>query len=76
MNTPALRTNNSLAQCVLAILMLGVSTRACREVLMQMADSVGISRSNIGRELVDASAQTLKALAEHRFEERDILIVR
>ncbi len=71
----ALRTNSVLAQRVLAILMRGVSTRAYREVLPQMAESVGISRSSVSREMVDASAQALQALAERRFDEPDILIV-
>ena len=71
----ALRTNSPLAERVLAILMRGVSTRAYREVLPQMAESVGISRSSISREMLDASAQALETLAERRFDGHAILVV-
>jgi putative transposase len=71
----ALRTHSPLAERVLAILMRGVSTRGYREVLPQMAESVGISRSSISREMIDASAQALQTLVERRFDGHEILIV-
>jgi len=40
-----------------------------------MAETVGISKSNVSREFVEASEQTLKELCERRFDDKDILIV-
>jgi transposase-like protein len=40
-----------------------------------MAETVGVSKSNVSREFVEASEQTLKELCERRFDDKDILIV-
>jgi transposase-like protein len=71
----ALRANSSLADRVLSILLRGVSTRAYHEVLPAMAESVGVSRSSVSREMIEASTQTLRVLTERRFDDLDILVV-
>jgi transposase-like protein len=71
----AMRTHSRLGGRMLDILMRGVSTRNYREVLPEMAETVGISKSTISREFIDASEKALKELAERRFDEKDILIV-
>jgi transposase-like protein len=40
-----------------------------------MAETVAVSKSNLSREFIDASEQTLKSLCERRLEGKDILIV-
>jgi len=71
----AMLANSHLGRRLLEILMHGVSTRNYRKVLPEMAQTVAISKSNVSREFVEASEQTLKELCERRFEGQDILIV-
>jgi putative transposase len=71
----AMLGNSRLGRRMLEILLHGVSTRNYRKVLPQMAETVAVSKSNVSREFVEASEQTLKELCERRFEDKDILIV-
>lgn len=71
----AMRTNSRIGGRMLDILMRGVSTRNYREVLPKMAETVGVSKSTISREFIEASEQALKELAERRFDDKNILIV-
>ncbi len=71
----AMLGNSRLGQRILEILLHGISTRNYRKVLPQMAETVAVSKSNLSREFVEASEQTLKELCERRFEGQDILIV-
>jgi putative transposase len=71
----AILENSKLAGRILDILMMGVSTRNYQRILPEMAETVGVSKSNVSREFIEASEQTLKALCERRFDEQDIVIV-
>ena len=71
----AILENSKLAARILDILMMGVSSRNYQRILPEMAETVGVSKSNVSREFIEASAQTLKALCERRFDEKDIVIV-
>jgi transposase-like protein len=71
----ALRGNDRLADRMLEILMNGVSTRRYEDVLPEMAGQVGISKSSVSRETIEAGARVLESLAERRFDDLDILIV-
>ena len=71
----AMRTHSRIGGRMLDILMRGVSTRNYREVLPEMAETVGVSKSQVSREFVEASEKSLKALMERRFDDKDILIV-
>ena len=71
----AMRTNSRIGGRMLDILMRGVSTRNYREVLPEMAETVGVSKSTISRKSIEASEKALKELAERRFEDKDILII-
>ena len=51
----------------------GVSTREYEEVLPEMAQTVGVSRSSVSREAVQASAEQLKSLREKRWDTIEIL---
>jgi transposase-like protein len=71
----AMRTHSRIGGRMLDILMRGVSTRNYREVLPEMAETVGVSKSTISRKSIEASEKTLQELAERRFDDTDILIV-
>jgi transposase-like protein len=70
-----MRTHPRLGQRMLEILMHGVSTRNYRQVLPEMADTVGVAKSSVSREFIDASDETLQKLMERRFDDVDILVV-
>jgi transposase-like protein len=71
----AMQMDSRLGKRILEILMHGVSTRAYREVLPEMASAVGISRSAVSREFIDASEEAMKALAARRFDQLDLLLI-
>jgi len=71
----AMNAGEALSRRVLDILMRGVSTRNYERVIPEMAETVGVSKSAISREFIEASAKALKALAERRLDDRDWLIV-
>lgn len=71
----ALQADARLGDTMLGILMRGVSTRGYAEVLPEMAQTVGVSKSSVSREFVEASERALKAVAERSFAAEDILIV-
>jgi putative transposase len=57
------------------ILMLGLSTRRYKDVLPKMADTVGVSKSEVSRHFIEASEEVLKGLMERRLDAWDICIV-
>ena len=71
----ALRKDHRLADRMLNILMRGVSTRNYREVLPEMAEQVGVSKSQVSRENIEAGERLLKELAERDFSQHDLLII-
>lgn len=71
----ALVVNSQLGRRILAILMKGVSTRSYKSILPEMAETVGVSKSQISREFTTASEQQLKALCERMFDDKEILVV-
>jgi putative transposase len=71
----AMLNNSRLGGRILEILMKGVSTRHYREVIPQMAETVGVSKSQVSREFVEASEQELKQLCERRYDEKRFLVI-
>jgi transposase-like protein len=71
----AMQNHPGVGDRLLGILMRGVSTRNYKEVLPEMAQTVGVSKSSISREFQEASEEALKELGERRFEEKDILVI-
>ena len=67
--------DQALGERMLDILMRGVSTRQYQPVLPEMADSVGISRSAVSREMIEAAEAELKKLLERPLNELDLLIL-
>jgi putative transposase len=71
----AMLDNAPIGRRMLEILMSGLSTRKYKDVLPAMAETVGVSKSAVSRQSIEASEQTLKELSERRFDDKDILIV-
>lgn len=71
----ALQKDHRLADRMLGILMRGVSTRNYREVLPEMAEQVGVSKSQVSRENIEAGERLLIELAERDFSQHDLLII-
>ena len=70
-----LRQDRGLGQFMWGALLRGVSTREYEEVLPQMAETVGVSRSAISRKAVQASVEQLQQLLERRWENVEILVI-
>jgi putative transposase len=68
----AIRQNGGLADRMLEILIAGVSTRRYEAVIPAMAETVGVSRSQVSRETIEAGERLLKGLAERDFAKLDI----
>jgi len=71
----AMLVNSALGRRILEILMRGVSNRNYREILPEMAKTVGVSKSQVSREFIEASEQSLKELCERRFDQKNILVI-
>ena len=57
------------------ILMHGVSTRSFEGVISSMAETVGVSKSAVSREFVEASEAKLTELMNRRFDDVELLIL-
>ena len=68
-------SDQKLGSRMLEILLRGVSTRQYRAVLPEMAETVGVSRSSVSREAIEASEEELRRLCERRLEALDLLII-
>lgn len=71
----ALQENRATAERMMGALLRGVSTRQYEEVLPQMADTVGVSRSSISRQAIEGSAEQLKQLQERRWDKTPLLVI-
>jgi len=71
----AMRKHESLGRRVMEILLSGVSTRKYKQVLPAIADTVGVSRSSVSREFVEASAEELRRICEKPLHELDLLVI-
>jgi putative transposase len=70
-----LRQNPLLSQYMLGALLRGMSTREYHEVLPKMAETVGVSRSAVSRQAMDASVEQLKQLQERRWDRIEVLVI-
>ena len=71
----SMHKNGRIGERMIEILMRGVSTRNYERVLPEMAESVGMSKSTVSRQFVEASVKTLEGLMERRFDDLEILVV-
>ncbi|MBL8173185.1 MAG: transposase [Bryobacterales bacterium] len=71
----SLRKDRPVMDRMLGALLRGVSTREYVEVLPKMAETVGVSRSSVSRQAVEACSEQLKLLQERRWEHVEVLII-
>ena len=71
----AMQDEPRLGARMLDILMRGVSTRQYRAVIPEMADTVGVSRSSVSRQMIEASEAEVEALLGRRFDEVKLVII-
>ena len=71
----SLRQNQALGPYMLGALLRGISAREYHEVLPKMAETVGVSRSAVSRQAMEASIEQLKQLQERRWDEVEVLVI-
>ena len=71
----AMQNPSRMSQRVLDILMHGVSTRNYKQVIPQMAQTAGVSRSTVSRAAIEASEAEVEALLGRRFDELKLLVI-
>ena len=71
----ALQADQPLADRMLELVLQGVSTRKYEKVLPALADQVGVSKSEVSRETIEAGTRVLKELAERDLGKLDVLVV-
>jgi len=71
----AMHDDQRLSDRMLDILMHGVSTRKYAQVLPEMAQTVGISKSQVSREFIESGERLLKELSERDFSELTLLVI-
>ncbi|MFQ5696472.1 MAG: IS256 family transposase [Terriglobia bacterium] len=71
----ALQADSQLGSRMLEILLRGVSTRQYRAVLPEMAETVGVAKSSVSQEAIEASQDELRRLCERRFDDLDLLVI-
>lgn len=71
----ALKAHPGAGAKVLDTLLRGVSTRNYKDVIREMADTAGVSKSAVSRAFVEASEKTLEALLARRFDTVNILAI-
>lgn len=71
----AMQDQPRLGTRMLDILMRGVSTRQYRGVIPEMADTVGVSKSAVSRQIIEASEAEVETILQRRFEEMQLVII-
>ena len=71
----AIKSGEGVSRRMLEILMHCVSTRSYGEVVPEMAQTVGISKSAVSREFIEASEEELRKLCERRLDDVELLVI-
>lgn len=71
----AMKRPGPLADRMLELVLSGVSTRKYGQVIGEMAETVGVSRSAVSRETIEASERVLEELMERRLDGWDLLVI-
>jgi transposase-like protein len=71
----SLQENGATAQRMMGALLRGVSTREYAEVLPEMAETAGVSRSSVSRQAIEGSIEQLRQLRERRWDQTDLLVL-
>jgi putative transposase len=71
----SMQRDKTLSKKILDTLMRGVSTRNYKEILPEACEAVGVSKSSVSREFIEASEQAYQALLERRWDQVDLLAI-
>ena len=71
----AMQNDELLGARMLEILMKGATTRGYRSVIREMADTVGVSKSAVSRQTIEASEKQLEELLARRFDQIELLVI-
>ncbi len=71
----AMQDEPRLGARMLDILMRGVSTQQYRSVIPEMADTVGVSKSAVSRQMIEASEAEVETLLGRRFDELPLVVI-
>jgi len=71
----AMVSNPRLGKRMMEVVLAGVSTRNYGRVIPEMAEAVGVTRSAVSRELVEASEEELRRLLDRRFDDVDLIVI-
>jgi transposase-like protein len=71
----AMQNPTPMGARMLDILLHGVSTRNYKQVIPQMAETVGVSRSAVSRAAIQASEAEVEALLARRFDDLKLLVI-
>ena len=71
----SLQENSATSQRMMGALLRGVSTREYAEVLPEMAETAGVSRSSVSRQAIEGSVEQLRQLRERRWDQTDLLVL-
>ena len=71
----AMQDQPRLSARMLDILMRGVSTRQYRSVIPEMADTVGVSKSSVSRQIIEAAETEVETLLGRRFDELKLVVI-
>ncbi len=71
----AMQNPTPMGARMLDILLHGVSTRNYKQVIPQMAETAGVSRSAVSRAAIEASEAEVEALLARRFDELKLLVI-
>jgi putative transposase len=71
----AMQNPTPMGARMLDILLHGVSTRNYKQVIPQMAETAGVSRSAVSRAAIQASEAEVEALLARRFDELKLLVI-
>ena len=71
----AMQDDERLGARMPGILMKGVSTRNYAGVIGEMAGTVGVSKSAVSREVIEAAEKSIDELFTRRFDDLDLLVI-
>ena len=71
----AMQNPAQMGKRMLDILMHGVSTRNYKQVIPQMTETAGVSRSAVSRAAIEASEAEVEALLGRRFDDLKLLVI-
>jgi putative transposase len=72
----AMQNPTPMGKRTLNILMHGVSTRNYKQVIPQMTETAGVSRSAVSRAAIEASEAEVEALLSRRFDDLKLLVIK